>query len=174
MRLILLVLLSIPFLSNADDGWYEDGQLILDSLWQKHDGAFKAQLFLSDDPETIYKQWNKGPANKVRFTDLPRIKSGIHFEAIVVFVGCKKDKNDKCEITGDWTVKTSDESILGEAKGSPIYQGPGPTIDQQLLISTNGLGLTANFEDGGYIIKVKVIDKNGNKSVTLQRRVVVD
>ena len=174
MRLILLVLLSIPFLSSADDGWYEDGQLISDSLWQKHDGTFKAQLFLSDDAENIYKQWNNGPANKVRFTDLPRIKSGRYFEAIVVFAGCKKDKQDKCVLTGDWTVKRIDDSVYGEAKGSPIYQGQGPKIDQQLMISTNGLGLTANSEDDEYIINVTVKDKIGNKSITLQRSIVVE
>jgi hypothetical protein len=174
MRLILLVLLFISFFSKANDGWYADGQLIPDSLWQKHDGKFKAQLFLSDDPETIYKQWNKGPANKVRFTELPRVKSGKHFEAIVVFAGCEKDKQDKCLLTGDWMVKTRDDSILGEAKGSPIYQGTGPKIDKQLMISTNGLGLTANSEDGEYIIKVIVKDKNGNKSVTLEKSIVVE
>lgn len=42
------------------------------------------------------------------------------------------------------------------------------------MISTNGLGLAANSEDGGYIIKVTVKDKNGNKSVTLQRSIVVE
>lgn len=38
MRLILLVLLSIPFLSNADDGWYEDGQLISDGIYMNIHG----------------------------------------------------------------------------------------------------------------------------------------
>jgi len=174
MKLILLIILSMPFSASADDGWYKDGKAIEDSLWQKHDGPFKAQLLISDEPETIYKQWNEGPANKVRFVDLKKVKAGMHFEAIIVFSGCKVDKNKKCELTGDWSVKVKDGSTLGEMKGSPIYSGPGPVVDQQLMISTNGLGLAANAKDGGYLIQVTVRDNNGNKNVSLQRSVVVE
>ena len=174
MRIILLIMLTISFSACAGTGWYLNGKEIEDNSWQKHDGLFKAQLFLSDNPEVIYKQWNEGPANKVRIVGLPKVKNGKHFEAIIVFSGCEKDKKGQCMITGDWIVKTKAGSLLGEMKDSPIYAGPGPLVENQLMISTKGIGLAADAAHRGYLIQVRVKDRNGGKNVALQRTLAVE
>ncbi len=174
MKFILPIILILSFSAYGEDGWYENGNSVADNLWRKHDGSFKAKLFMSDDPETIYRQWNEGPANKVKFIDLPKIGVGKNFEAIVVFSGCTSDKNEKCTLTGDWTLTTLKGDVLAEIDDAPVYAGPGQTVDNQLMISMNGIGLAAESGVGGYQIKVTVRDKNGKNHVTLQRTLVVE
>ena len=154
--------------------FYVDGELVEDSDTKKHDGKFKAQIFLSDQAKEVYKAWNNGPANKVNFGSLPSVKSGSSFEAIIVFSGCKENKKGNCVITGDWSINRKDGSILGKLKDSPIYSGPKGKIENQLMISTNGAGLVASAADEGYVFKVKIKDKVARKKVELTASVNVE
>lgn len=54
MRFILIIMLTIPLSTIAEEGWFKNRKVTEHNIWQKHDSAFIAQLFLSDDPETIY------------------------------------------------------------------------------------------------------------------------
>lgn len=173
MQLILLILLFISFAALAEEGWYKSDKLVEDNSWRKHDGPFMAHLFVSDNPEIIYKRWNGAPSNSAHLINQTRIRDGKYFEIVVIFSGCKADVNGGCSLTGDWVVKKLDGSMYGKMDDSLTYIGPMPERGKILMFSTVGLGLPASSADGMYTVKVTVKDNNGDKNVTLQRIIFV-
>jgi len=168
--LIALALVALPL--NANESWYTNGVPASDNEWRKHDGPFKAQLFLVDNPAEIYERWNLGPKNTVSVVQLSTISDGKPFETIIFFAGCETETGS-CEILGDWKVTDLNGSTLSEVNGLSAYSARGPTIENQLLISENGIGLVADSTYEGYKVDVKITDVVGKRSVSFQRSITV-
>lgn len=161
MKKFIYLILLFPLLANGQE-------------WKGNDDSFSASLFLSDDPEKIYSDWNNGKANGVKIDALESIMAGGAFEAIIIFSGCKANRKDKCKVVADWKIETFDGVNLGEIDGAPLWLNQKAPSKEQLQISEKGIGLVADAQDKGYIIEVKVRDLIGKRSVTLSRRVKVN
>jgi len=171
MKNFTLVLLLFSSLAFSQNGWFEGKAELEQNSWRKHNGPFKALMFLSSEPKKIYLDWNKGKTPQ--FSDLKVVKPSQHFEAIAVFSGCESNKYSECVIVGDWIIKTHNGDVLGEVKDTPIYSGPSPKIENQLLISTNGVGLGAVAAHKGYTFILTIKDQVSGRKVTLERSVAV-
>lgn len=142
--------------------------------WRATDGSFMAMIFLSDNPESVYEAWNYGPSNKVRVSDLPAVNNGTLFETIVFFSGCVSDKYGNCNVVADWTIENSSGEVLGEIENAPIWVNRIAPLLGQLQISEKGVGLIANIQNKGYLIKARVKDLIGGRSVSIIQSTTVE
>lgn len=147
---------------------------VLGQEWRSSDGEFMAMVFLSDNPEEIYSDWENGPANKVKFSELPKIANGKAFEAIVIFTGCTSDINGNCNVVANWKIETLAGDSLDEVSETPLWVNRKAPISGQLQISEKGLGIVASKEDKGYLINVQVKDLVSGRSVNLIQKTIVE
>ena len=155
----------------AQSGWFSGDKELEATAWRKSNGDFKAMLFLSTDPQQVYSDWNQGKAPK--FSQLKSVRDSQNVEAIILFAGCERSVKPTCDIVGDWIIKVKNGEVLDEVKDSPIYSGPSPVIEDQLLISTNAVGIKASQSDQQYTLIVTLKDRNSERKITLQQSVEV-
>lgn len=148
--------------------------MTLAQKWRATDGRFMAMMFLSDNSDAVYEAWNYGPSNKVRVKELPVVHNGTLFEAIVFFSGCVSDKYGNCNVVADWTVENSHGEVLGEIENAPLWVNRIAPFLGQLQISEKGVSLIANIQNKGYLIKAKVKDLIGGRSVNIMQSTTVE
>jgi hypothetical protein len=142
--------------------------------WRATDGNFMAMVFLSDKPKEVYSAWENGPANKVKVSALPLVANGTPIEAIVLFSGCASDKNGNCNVVANWKIENSNGEVLGNVSSAPLWVNRTAPIPGQLQISEKGVGLVADINDKGYLIKAEVKDLIGGHSVTIEQSTSVE
>ncbi|RBP44817.1 hypothetical protein [Arenicella xantha] len=147
--------------------------LVSGQEWTASNDNFRASLFLSDKPEEIYSAWNYGEANGVKIEALDSIKAGNPFEAIIVFSGCQPNKKNKCKVVANWEIETFSGVSLGKVDEVPLWLNEKAPAQGQLQIAEKGVGLVADAQDNGYVIRVTVKDLISKLSIKLTQRVKV-
>jgi hypothetical protein len=171
----LLFMVAIAISTSAvagDDGWYVDGVLVPDESWRGHDGAFLAQLILTDNANAIYEYWNNQPG-AMKVAPISKVRPGVKASAIAFFAHCQPDSNGNCNVWGKVSIKTSTGRVLGKDIDVPLWVGRPPPGGDALGIAEQDIGLIVEDFDGSYTFQVVVSDRIADRHISLTQILTV-
>jgi hypothetical protein len=181
MRFLPLATAFILYAGFASAQWYEgegeDRTLASSEPSQGSDGDMGAMVFMTNDPEGFFKQWNKPPSPdyKPSIATVSEAQRGDVVMAVVLFSGCKPDQNGKCNSQVDFRVINPDGSIYSDLSGGELWVNKPAIPKGSLQLSVDNLGFKVELDDqlGEYRIEVAVRDLVSSSELNLLQTIVV-
>ena len=166
-RFLILILL-LPSMAIA--GWLnKQGEPMPDSENRKSKGDFGAHLVLVGDEEELFRSWDI-PSDPVYLKTIDSVKINDFITAVVIFSGCKADKNGNCNVTMKFRVVQPDNKDYTKTPPMEVWVNkPAPTgYSLQLSVDYLKIQIEPGEQLGKYIIYTQVTDNNSGTLIDLQ------
>ena len=166
--------LSLALQSTAQT-WLANGTNPVEAANMKTSKGFGAQLWLTDETEEFFDNWNKDTPGVIIRPTRTAIR-GKPFSTIIIFINPGTGSNWLCDVTGDIIVKKPDGTVYGEARDANVWRNLPPPGLNQLQLAVDSLGIVIEEDDpsGRYTVESTVIDHVKNTQVTLTEYFDVD
>lgn len=150
--------------------WLVDGQAVPETAWSKQSGKLGAQLFLTDNPDQFFADWEK-PGQGVKLSETDTAVRGVPIMAVVVFTGCKADSHGHCDLTVRYSTVGPDGNAWGHPMDGELWIGKAPPKKNVLQLSVDNMGIVIEPSDalGTYTVHAEVDDKIAKKTLSLER-----
>ncbi len=113
---------------------------------------------VSVNEKNFFKAWNV-PSKTVRINEIEKIHKGGALIFPIIFGGCKVNKDEQCNIRGDFLIVAPDGSIYTDVKNMLIFHGK-PQPNYGLNVSGNYIKVVIERKDllGEYHVKAQITD----------------
>jgi len=154
------ILIGVLLLSSiyADSMWRDkQGNLVKDTTSMKSKNGFGANL-VSVNEKNFFKVWNT-PSKTVNIDVIDTIHREYELIFPIMFGGCQTNKENKCNIVGDFLILAPDGSIYTDVKNILIFKDK-PQPNHALNVSTEYIKIIIEKKDllGKYKVKAHITD----------------
>ena len=145
----------------------KQGNLVKDTTSMKSKNGFGANL-VSVNEKNFFKVWNT-PSQTVNIDVIDTIHREDELIFPIMFGGCQTNKENKCNIIGNFLILAPDGSIYTDVKNILIFKG-NPQPNHGLNVSTGYIKIIIEKIDllGTYKVKAHVIDMYSNAELNLE------
>lgn len=167
MRKLIIILLIFPFVVNGSQ-WYENGKPIPDQENKKSKNGFGAMIQMTTNSQQALGAWSK-PTKGVWMQEASKVEKGKPIEALVLFSGCKANKDGNCISEIDYKILKPDGTVYVEYKNAELWKNKPPIPNGRLGLAVDRAGMIADPEDplGVYKMVCKVRDLVRKVELTL-------
>ncbi len=139
-----------------------------DSEDRKSKGDFGAHLVLVGDEVELFRRWDT-PGDPVYLNTIDSVKINDFITAVIIFSGCKADKNRNCNVTMQFRVVQPDNKDYYKSPPMEVWVNK-PATGYSLQLSADYLKtqIEPGEQLGKYIIHALVTDNNSGTSIDLQ------
>ena len=167
------ILAAALFAPALQAEWLQNGEALPDTPWAKQAGKFGAQLYLTDNPDQLFADWEK-PGQGVKLSETDTAVRGVPIMAVVVFTGCKADAHGHCNLTVQYSTLGPDGKPWGHPMDGELWIGKPPPKKNVLQLSVDNTGIVIEPTDalGTYTVHAEVDDKVAKKTLSLERTIM--
>jgi hypothetical protein len=118
-----------------------------------------ADLLVTNQPGTVFMRWEQG--QKFELSNVKMARRGEPVAALVLFSGCRPNKEGNCDVKMDMVVLDPTGRVYGESKDTEVWVGkaapaPGTT---QLGVGYMMIRIEPKDPPGKYRIKAHITDR---------------
>lgn len=151
--------------------WKRNFAPIADDAARKSSGDFGAQLFLTQDPQGFWEQWDRppDPKNPPRIVTADSGCRGDVVMGVVLFSGCKADEEGECRSLVDFKVLRPDGSVYADLPGGELWNRPAmPTGYLQASVGNVAFRVEPDDPFGTYTIQATARDSVAGLALKLE------
>lgn len=168
---ILFSILLVTASPAMSDAWHENGRPVEDAEWRKSKDGLGVLQLLTNDPDGFIENWEK-PTEGVQMSTTNRAVPGEPVHAFILFIGCKADSKNNCNLSVRYRILDPLGKVYGETEDIEVWIDKPAQPTGILGLGVNSLGIILEPKDplGEYEIFATVTDRNSGTAIEVLQR----
>ncbi len=170
-----IILVVIALMASWAGG---DPPKITPDPWHMRVGGVEYELVVIEEPRSFAERSRRrqdaqaaGDPTPLGVKGVSEITRGVEFSPVVLFSGCAKDAEGRCDLRVTYRLYTPAGTLALEQGGIPVWVGPAPSLKQPRHLSIAFLPITMepSDPDGEHLVVAEIRDEVAGTTATLKR-----